>query len=222
MKPLDRYKIIAKHYEDCLEEHGDTHQGVDWPKPEDLNVRYQVMLDIIREDRSANLELLDFGCGTSHLYTYLIAQGYENLSYSGLDISEKFIEVSRKKFPKNRYFCLDILTSIEKLPRFDYIVLNGVFTQKRELSDDEMFEFLKKVILALMPHARKGIAFNVMTDPVDWKRDAAFHLPFSVLAEFLVKEFGRYFSFRQDYGLYEYTTYLYKEPFQPVYPGESK
>ena len=43
-----RYRAIVEHYEACLERNGDTHLGVDWPKPEDVPIRHRVMLDVIR------------------------------------------------------------------------------------------------------------------------------------------------------------------------------
>jgi hypothetical protein len=37
-----------------------------------------------------------------------------------------------------------------------------------------------------------------------------FHLPFDTLASFLTSELTRNFVFRNDYGLYEYTAYVYR------------
>jgi hypothetical protein len=61
----ESYKSIIRHYESCLDKHGDNHLGVDWPKLEDVDKRYKVMLDIIRvnEDKRTKISLLDFGCG---------------------------------------------------------------------------------------------------------------------------------------------------------------
>ncbi len=56
-----------------------------------------------------------------------------------------------------------------------------------------------------------GVAFNVMSKDVDWEREDLFHLPLNVLSNFLTKEVTRDFIIRYDYGLYEYTTYLYKK-----------
>ena len=55
-----------------------------------------------------------------------------------------------------------------------------------------------------------GIAFNVMSKDVDWERDDLFHLPLSELSSFLSKNLTRRYIIRNDYGLYEYTTYVYK------------
>src|SRR5258705_5577274 len=135
-----KYLNIVSHYESCLERHGDTHLGVDWPRREDAEKRYRVMLDVIRPEAGGqHVSLLDFGCGASHLNDYIVARGLRHIEYAGLDASEKFVRLSRGKFPSNRYFCLDVLDGDAALPAFDYIVLNGVFTAKCDLSFDEMF-----------------------------------------------------------------------------------
>jgi hypothetical protein len=45
---------------------------------------------------------------------------------------------------------------------------------------------------------------------VDWERDVLFHLPFDAAAAFVSSALSRRFVFRSDYGLYEYTTYVYR------------
>ncbi len=206
-----QYLRIVSHYEQCLERHGDTHLGVDWPKKEDAARRYRVMLEVIRpEHDGTNVRLLDFGCGASHLYEYLIERGIDHISYAGLDLSEKFIILSRRKFPQNDYYCADILDARTELPNFDYIVMNGVFTEKRELSFDEMLDYFRRMIKAVFAKADRGIAFNVMSKQVDWERPDLFHLPLDTLAGFLAGEVTRNFVIRNDYGLYEYTTYVYR------------
>lgn len=202
-----RYRAIVEHYEACLEAHGDTHLGVDWPNAEDAETRHRVMLDVIR-DRPASL--LDFGCGASHLYDHIQREGILGIDYAGLDLSSRFIELSRRKHPGNRYWCADILDDAVELPRFDYVVMNGVFTEKLDLPFDEMFTFVRRVVERVWEHADKGLAFNVMSKHVDWERDDLFHLPFDDLASWLVGAVSRNIVMRADYGLFEYTTYVYR------------
>lgn len=206
-----KYLDIINHYERCLDIHGDNHLGVDWPKKEDAEIRYRVMLDVIKKNNEDHISLLDFGCGASHLYEYIFKNNFGYISYSGLDLSKKFIDLCKKKFPQNTYYCLDIIDSYKQMPCFDYIVMNGVFTEKRNLSFDEMFSYLKKMLELSFKIAKKGLAFNVMSKAVDWERDDLFHLPTDLLIYFLTKNLSRHFIIRNDYGLYEYTVYLYKE-----------
>jgi cyclopropane fatty-acyl-phospholipid synthase-like methyltransferase len=206
-----KYLRLKTHLESCLDKYGDTHLGVDWPKQESAQTSYRVMLEVVRHDEARKVSLLDFGCGASHLYEYIINHNFHNnIEYFGLDVSEKFVELSKKKFPSNTYYCLDILDYRGYLPTFDYIVINGVFTEKLDLSFDEMFAFLQAVVSKVFDQARVGIAFNVMSKQVDWEREDLFHLPFDTLADFLTKNISRNFIIRHDYGLYQYTTYVYK------------
>jgi 2-polyprenyl-3-methyl-5-hydroxy-6-metoxy-1,4-benzoquinol methylase len=83
-----KYLNIVSHYESCLDQHGDTHLGVDWPRQEDVETRHRVMLELIKpESRNARVTLLDFGCGAAHLNEYIRRQGLENIEYAGLDLS---------------------------------------------------------------------------------------------------------------------------------------
>ena len=95
---------------------------------------------------------------------------------------------------------------------FDYIVMNGLFTAKCDLSFEAMLEYFQRLVRRVFAKARKGIAFNVMSKQVDWEREDLFHLPFDMLASFLAREVSRHFVIRHDYGLYEYTTYVYRDP----------
>ncbi len=206
-----KYKTIIGHYEACLARHGDSHLGVDWPNQEDAEKRYRVMLEVVRENHPG-ITILDFGCGASHLYAYLRRSSFAGLDYHGLDASPSFCELSRRKYPHIEYTCLDVLAAPGRLGEFDYIVMNGVFTEKRELTFEEMFEYFKDVMRAVFPKARRGLAFNVMSKAVDWEREDLFHLPTDALISFLVGELSRHFVIRNDYGLYEYTVYVYKDP----------
>lgn len=207
-----KYISIVEHYENCLEKHGDSHLGVDWPNLDDVNKRYKVMLDILLHKKDANqpINLLDFGCGTAHLLEYIKNNEFQNIQYSGLDISQKFVDVAKEKYPNNSFYCIDILDKKEELESFDYFILNGVFTEKRELSFDEMWEYFTKMIIVIYDKCDRGIAFNVMSKNVDWEREDLFHVPHDLLTQFLCKNISRDYIIRNDYGLYEYTVYLFK------------
>ena len=206
-----KYQSIISHYEACLERHGDTHLGVDWPKKEDVTKRYRIMLELIREN-DAEVSLLDFGCGAAHLFDYINDRDMKKISYCGLDISEKFIKLCKKKYPNTPFYCLDILSAKSKIPDVDYIIMNGVFTEKQSMSHEEMFLYFKSMLNKVFSHAKKGVAFNVMSKHVDWERSDLFHLPLDQMAIFVTQQLGRHFVVRNDYGLYEYTVYLYREP----------
>ncbi len=206
------YGQLVEHYESCLRRHGDNHRGVDWPNADDAQTRYRVMLDMIRQHHTQAVRLLDLGCGASHLYHYLREWNRGGIDYSGLDLSPEFIRLCRSKFPDRPYYCLDLLDPASAIPAFDYVVMNGLFTEKRSLSFEEMWDYVQAMLERAFEIASVGMAFNVMSKHVDWEREDLFHLPFDLLAEYLTHRISRHFVIRNDYGLYEYTVYVYHDP----------
>jgi SAM-dependent methyltransferase len=182
----------------------------------DAKVRYKVMLDIINYDTSAvrnsDRSIMDFGCGLGHLYQYIRDNNY-NVKYCGVDISDVFLTECKRKFPDVNFVQMDILKDDYKdlVKSVDYVVMNGVFTEKCTLEYREMKMYFEKVLKRAFEICNRGIAFNVMSKDVDWERDDLFHLPLGELSSFLTKDLSRKYVVRNDYGLYEYTTYVYKD-----------
>ena len=207
---MSKYRSIVSFYEECFEKHGDGPEGHHWPNMPDLIKRYEAMLGVIKEN-DAQPTLLDFGCGTAMLREHIQkTRPDRGIRYSGLDMSEKFIDQAQEKYPGVDFYRLDILKNPDSLKVFDYIVMNGVFTEKLELTFDEMLEYFKRMLQVVFQKVNRGLAFNVMSKQVDWEKGFLFHLPLDTLALFLTKELTRNFIIRNDYGLYEYTTYVYK------------
>ena len=205
------YLDIVAACEADLAQYGDTFLGMGWTKrQEDADTRYRVMLEVVRAQPGERITLLDFGCGASHLYEYMRKHGMGHIDYGGLDLSEKYLAFAKRKFPTLPYYHLDVLDDDAALPTFDYVVMNGIFNYKGDQSYDEMLAYFRRLLSVMFAKSKVGLAFNVMSKQVDWERDDLFHLPFDEIASFLTKHLSRHFVIRHDYGLYEYTVYLYR------------
>jgi SAM-dependent methyltransferase len=214
------YASIVRFAEQCLDHHGDSFRGVGWTRSqEQTDRRYRVMLGLLAPARGRSATLLDFGCGASHLYEHIRRHGRDDIHYSGLDVSARFLELSRGKFPHLTYYDVDVLDGDAGLPDFDYIVMNGVFTLRSALSVPAMMAYFEALVTRVWAHARRGIAFNVMSRYVEWERDDLFHMPMETLAAFLTRGLSRHFVLRHDYGLFEYTAYVYRDPIDTEEPG---
>jgi SAM-dependent methyltransferase len=209
-KPKPYAPIIA-FCEGCLEKHGDSYLGVGWTiSQEATDGRYQVMLDMVDAGAQEPVTLLDFGCGASHLREYIERRGLgERIHYSGLDLSPKFLELSRRKFPEVSYYDVDLLDGRDGLPTFDYVVMNGVFTYKSDIPYPNMLDYFKALVEGAFQLTRRALAFNVQSPDVE-HRDYLFHVPFDEMAAFLVERISPRFRLRHDYGLYDYTVYVYR------------
>lgn len=220
------YKKIASHYKQCFSEYGDTPQGYDWSNEKDMQTRYITMMKVI-ENFGEPTTLLDFGCGAGGFYKYI--RPYTLISYTGIDINKEAIEAAREKYlylekigftyNNPNFGVLDIHNEEDWeafnnpkicLENYDYIIMNGVFTVRGNLSQNEMSCFLCDTLDKLWSKCNKGIAFNLMSNLVDWKRDDLYHVSMDEICQYLVDNFSRNFIVRNDYNLYEYTIYLYK------------
>lgn len=208
------YEPIVQHYERCLATHGISAQGMDWPNEQDLQVRFSVMYEIIRsKQHNDKISLLDLGCGGGLFYDYIKKHDQlGRIKYHGIDLSPKMAKAASEKFPEATFEARDILEQPLQEQEFDYIVMNGVLTEKRELSHIEMENYACELIKTAFDSCRCGLAFNVMSHHVDWFRDDLFHWSLDKAVSFLVKKCSRNIITRMDYGLYEYTIYVYRSP----------
>ncbi len=211
---MENYKVIVEHCEKCFEKYGDTCKGVDWPNQKDVETRYQVILNIIdyyemKYGKSDSYRILDLGCGLGHLYEYSKTH-VDNIQYTGLDISSVFVAKCREKYPEVEFICKDILREND-LEKYDFIFMNGVFTEKLHMSYENMWNYFVEMLAKAYSHCNKGMAFNVMSKDVDWERDDLFHVPLNQLSAWLTRHLTRNFVIRYDYGLYEYMVYVMKD-----------
>lgn len=203
---------LIVYAETCLDAHGaDTPRGVGWTH-DDGDSRYRVMLELLRND-GQSVSLLDFGCGLSDLNDFIRRQGRTDITYAGLDVSTRYLAASRKRFPDVDYYEIDVLTDrITALPRFDYVVMNGIWLSRVGRSDEEMWGHLKALVRRMFERTRVGLAFTAITPLVDWERDDLWRVPLDPLLHFLATEVSRHVVVRHDYGLYEYAGYVYRRP----------
>jgi SAM-dependent methyltransferase len=201
--------------EECFARYGDTYRGMGWTKtPESAARRHDVMLDVLRPERSNHVSLLDFGCGTSQLLDRIRARNLRGIEYVGLDASERLLAVARTKFPEVRYLHANSPAEWRAVGEFDYVVASGVFTTRIGLSYDEALAYFQSTVVQLFTITRVGVAVNLMSSHVDWQRDDLFHLALDTFAAFAIANLSRQLVIRHDYGLYEYTGYIYREPSQ--------
>lgn len=208
----DPSEFFGQKYAEILKMFGDNHKGVYWPKLEDTFTRYRVMTDLIKKDdtNAGRISLLDFGCGAGHYFEYLKTNFPEKINYCGLDITKESVDLCRTKFPENMFYQLNINQEADKLPYFDYVVMNGVFTVKWDIPKEQMFEYVQETLINTFKVVKVGLAVNFLSTHVDWQREDLFHLEFDKLAGFIYKNLSKKLVIRQDYGLYEYTSYVYR------------
>jgi hypothetical protein len=93
---------------------------------------------------------------------------------------------------------------------FDYVIMNGIFHWKGAMTQPAMLDYSRRLLVTMARHARRGLAFNVMSTHVEWERNDLFHLPLEQATDLVADRLSRRFTLRHDYGLFEYTIYVHK------------
>ena len=202
---------LRKHYYYAFKKYGPCSKGVDWGKDKDVILRYKNMLAVILTDETKINEpysLLDVGCGYGGLYNYCIDNNIEIL-YTGIDVCLNMIEYAKSRYYDVSFFCEDIF-NFNPDKKFDFIVCNGILTQKLETSFFEMDKFAKNLIKKMFSLCKKGIAFNIMSTYVNYFSSNLYYKHPAEMLIYCLSEISQKVKIDHSYGIYEYTLYIYK------------
>ena len=197
---------VRSHYTALLERHGDSPQTAQWADLETQERRMQILAEVGDLSRA---KILDFGCGTGHLLTYL----QQNLDfcgeYVGYDLSTKIIDAARQKHPAGRFEARDVLTDgVGEL--FDYVLISGVFNNK--VADN--VGLTQALLRALFPACRQALAFNALSTFVEFFDPQLSYLSPLETFCFCKEQLSPLVTLRHDYQLrsgvvpYEFTCYV--------------
>lgn len=197
---------VVEHYEDQLARFGPTARGMDWKDAESQDLRFRVLCEVRDLD---GLSLHDVGAGAGHLLDHLGASGVK-LDYTGSDLSSAMVESARDLHPGGRFERLDLLSDpIEE--RWDVVVCSGLFFVKLGHSEAEWQNFVHVMLRRMWSLCRVALAFNLMSDRVDWRVDRLYYARAGEILDFCRAELSRWVVLRHDYPLHEYTVYVYRD-----------
>jgi SAM-dependent methyltransferase len=207
MDPIS--EALQKHYAATFAQHGASSAGVDWgPDESRALLRYEKMLAVINQPAKSGTTLLDVGCGYGGLLKHAIARNTD-VTYTGIDVAENMIEWARTNLPSGNFIHGDILAHPFDA-QFDYVVCNGILTQKLNASAHEMDDFAGRLIKKLFSLCRIGIAFNVMTTKVNFYSNNLYYRNPAELFSWCLSEVSPHLKLDHSYPLYEYTMYVYR------------
>ena len=212
MKEIEQHtNRIKNEYEKHLLKHDfNSPEAVHWVGKDKTWLRFKLLAEI---DDLKDKKVLDFGCGNALMLDFFEENDIA-CEYHGWDISDKMIDVAKKRHPEANFKVIDILKDnlLEYEDFFDYILLSGVFYIKVDGDDEVHRKWVEAVLIKLWSLCKKGLAANFMKEYVDWKDDSLYYCPIDVIIPFCVKNLSRWFTMRYDYQLWEFTLYVYKEP----------
>jgi SAM-dependent methyltransferase len=200
-------KKLENHYRSLLFNHADSAESAQYSSRESQERRFEILAQIA-DLKGANI--LDFGCGSGHLASYLASKNLM-FSYTGVDVVEEFFEIARKKAPADSRFGL---LEDFKHEKFHYVFISGVFNNRRR----DNRKFYRETLKKLFGMCTKGIAFNLMSTYVDYKDPGLFYESPERAFSFVKQELTPFVCLRHDYEVkpgivpFEFVVYAYKVP----------
>lgn len=208
MNPIS--EALRDHYSRKFASHGASSEGVDWGSNEaNVLLRYQKMLEVLRNS-DPKPTLLDVGCGYGGLLGYANDRKID-LQYTGIDIAQNMIEWARANQPAGKFMHGDFMDH-DFESQFDYVVCNGILTQKLDTMALAMDQFAAQLIRKMFALCTVGIAFNVMTTKVNYFSNNLYYRNPAELFSWCLSEISSHIRLDHSYPLYEYTLQIYREP----------
>jgi len=203
--------MLKRHYSQKYLKYGNCSKGVDWGENVENSIsRHYAMLDVITDSRNG-CSLLDVGCGYGALLeTINHDKKFSKVKYAGIDIVSEMIDSAKSKYKNAKWTHADYINT-STTTRFDYIVSNGILTQKASASNLEMNQYAQLLITKMFMQCKIGIAFNIMSTFVNFQKDNLYYRNPSELIAWCMSTLTPHLKVNAHYDpWYEYTLYLYK------------
>ena len=210
---MSNFKKIAKsqekYYGDLFDKHGTGVDAVASGKQIYKDLRFKKLSAIFEDDD--NFSIHDVGFGVGHYLDY-ITKKYPRLhiDYSGSEVTKRFVGHCQDKYPDKQFYHRD-LSSSSFNEKYDYLVFGGTFYHKVDCSDEEFEAFVFRILKNTFKMSNKGIAFNFITDFVDYKYPDLYYAKLDKISDFVVNNLSRYFKIDHGYPLYEFTVHVFQE-----------
>lgn len=195
---------VREYYEGRFRQFGDDPRSF-WGSEDSQHARFEILNEI---GPISGHSVLDVGCGSGDLLTFLREVGSRPRDYVGCDLSQEIIELAREKHPQHAFRHCDVLKFPIDLHKdgFDYVLASGLFALEEELWKERTLRKLIKMFRI----CRMGMGANFLSsfskgdDPESHYSDPG-ELLSSVMREITPKAI-----LRHDYRQNDFTIFLYK------------
>jgi len=154
-----------------------------------------------------NASILDIGCGRADLYDF-ISNFYPDLNYSynGIDHNPVMIDLAKEKYGVK---CRSGAFETANLPKTEWVVANGVFTQRRCETEDKDLSKLFEDVDILYQTATNTVSFNLLNPINNTHHDGFFYVHPGLVLDMLIEKYQNV-VLRNNYSKDVYTVQIYK------------
>jgi hypothetical protein len=205
LSDVRRAEVVA-HYEKRLEAHGPTARGMDWKDTASQRLRFEVLCGVCD---LRGLTVHEVGAGAGHLADYLRDEQIA-ADYSGSDRSAAMVAAARQSHPNVTFEQRDALDG-GAAESWDVVLCSGLFHVKLGALDSEWKSFVEGTVRGMFDSCRVAVAFNLMSDRVDFRSEQLYYSSPLEMLDFCLREMSTNVVLRHDYPLYEYTMYVHRD-----------
>jgi len=198
-------------YKELLTKYKGTTMAVSLESLAHKKLRFKHVTGIFESDD--NISVHDVGMGLADMYAY-IQENYPQkaITYSGSEILVEFVNEAHQRFPHLSFYHRDLAEKPFD-DCYDYLLISGVFHQRRDNTIREWEEFAENLIYNSFQMCKKGIAFNFISPFVDYYQTEVYYSNLPKIINFINDKLSRFFVIKHNYALYEYTVYVYREEY---------
>jgi SAM-dependent methyltransferase len=193
------------NYRNRYLEYGYSPKTLGWDKGKQ-DIRFEILTSFFN---CQNSNILDIGCGFGDLNKTLIQHYGDNYCYFGIDLVEDLIAQAKKIYSKeNVQFLIGNFLEKKIDSNIDIVFASGIFNESLEYTNN--YIFIEEVMKKSFDIAAKGLAFDFLSDKVDYKKAHTFHSsPEKILS--LAYKLSRNVIIRNDYFPFEFSLCIYKD-----------
>jgi hypothetical protein len=198
-------------YKAMFDEHGYSVKSVGFVSEVYQDVRFEKLSNMFKNEDNITVHEIGFGLG--HFYKYLKEKfPNKNIIYSGSEIMEDFYNQCKDLYPDINLYLRDIGTGNYE-DKYDFIVLNGVFNPKCDISKKEWEKHILNLLAKSFSMAKKGVAFSILTEFCDYYDKELYYCNTAKFFNYINDNLSRFFHYDQGYPLFESTFHVYKEDY---------
>lgn len=203
--PQTERDVIIERYSRRFAEHGYDPRTLGWDKGKQ-EIRFRVLTS---QYDFRGKRVLDIGCGFGDLNLGLQRRAGREYSYHGVDLVPALIARAKDLYPAGNtsFSCVDILSE-DFTGTFDYAVASGLFNFT--FNEIGNYDFIEAVMSKALSLCRDGLAFDFLSDKVDFREAKAFYSsPEQILG--MAYKYSRNVVLRNDYMPFEFAVFINKD-----------
>lgn len=160
------HAALRGFYQASLAEHPTaSSRAVGWNDAGLQRLRFALLAEVM--EGTEPVSVADFGCGTGALFAYLAARTAPPPlgAYVGYDLVPGMVGAARElcQDPRARF-----VVGTEVADEADYVLASGALTIRPGVRDEEWAAHVRGVLRTLWAVARRGLAFNLLSDEVEY------------------------------------------------------